>query len=158
KDGRDPGVWFFSLDASNSLAVWAARRFYSLPYWRADMELIRDADRIAYRSRRRRGGPPPLHLGVEVAAAARPPPPPGSLLFFLVERYFLYALRHDGTLVRGQVHHAPYPLRDARVVRIEESLIAAAGIAEVGSRSAPVVFSDGVDVDIFRLMPVGRGS
>src|SRR5262245_4268389 len=30
-DGK-PGVWFFSLDATNPLAVWAARRFFHLPY------------------------------------------------------------------------------------------------------------------------------
>jgi uncharacterized protein YqjF (DUF2071 family) len=27
-----PGVYFFSLDASNLAAVWTARRFYHLPY------------------------------------------------------------------------------------------------------------------------------
>jgi uncharacterized protein YqjF (DUF2071 family) len=33
-DGR-PGVWFLSLDATNSLAVFAARRWFDLPYHRA---------------------------------------------------------------------------------------------------------------------------
>ena len=28
-----PGVYFFSLDASNLLAVWAARAVYHLPYF-----------------------------------------------------------------------------------------------------------------------------
>ena len=31
-----PGVWFLSLDASNALAVWAARTFFHLPYLRAN--------------------------------------------------------------------------------------------------------------------------
>src|SRR5262249_49930986 len=52
--GRDPGVWFFSLDAANTPAVWAARRFYHLPYWRSDMGLRRDGSEVAYRSTRRR--------------------------------------------------------------------------------------------------------
>ena len=30
-DGERPGVWFLSLDARNSLAVWAARTFFHLP-------------------------------------------------------------------------------------------------------------------------------
>ena len=34
-----PGVWFFSLDATNALAVWAARTFFNLPYLRATMRL-----------------------------------------------------------------------------------------------------------------------
>src|SRR5436305_13113339 len=37
--GGKPGVYFFSLDASNLPAVWAARRFYHLPYFHAAMEV-----------------------------------------------------------------------------------------------------------------------
>src|SRR5215213_4847795 len=36
-DGRDPGVWFFSLDASSMIAVAAARAAYHLSYFEADM-------------------------------------------------------------------------------------------------------------------------
>src|SRR5262245_4554326 len=32
-----PGVWFFSLDAANPLAVRTARRFFHLPYFHAAM-------------------------------------------------------------------------------------------------------------------------
>ena len=32
-----PGVWFFSLDAANALAVLAARAAFHLPYFRARM-------------------------------------------------------------------------------------------------------------------------
>ena len=35
-DGR-PGVWFFSLEAANSLAVMVARRRWALNYFRATM-------------------------------------------------------------------------------------------------------------------------
>jgi uncharacterized protein len=34
-----PGVWFFSLDASNTLAVLGARAAIGLPYFRARMRL-----------------------------------------------------------------------------------------------------------------------
>src|SRR6266480_3350852 len=34
-----PGVWFFSLDAASALAVWGARNFYHLPYFKAEMGL-----------------------------------------------------------------------------------------------------------------------
>jgi uncharacterized protein YqjF (DUF2071 family) len=36
-DGK-PGIYFFSLDASNLSAVWGARMFYRLPYWQASMK------------------------------------------------------------------------------------------------------------------------
>src|SRR5690606_3907172 len=51
-----PGVWFLSLDASNSLAVWAARRFFHLPYHRADMALAWKSETCLYQSQRRQGG------------------------------------------------------------------------------------------------------
>jgi uncharacterized protein YqjF (DUF2071 family) len=33
-----PGVWFFSLDAASTLAVWGARALFRLPYFRAVFE------------------------------------------------------------------------------------------------------------------------
>ena len=40
--GRDPGVWFFSLDAANSVAVRLARGLFHLPYHRSRMFLERE--------------------------------------------------------------------------------------------------------------------
>ncbi len=40
--GRDPGVWFFSLDAANTIAVRLARGLFHLPYHRARMFLERE--------------------------------------------------------------------------------------------------------------------
>ena len=39
----DPGVWFFSLDAANRIAVSLARTLYHLPYYHARMFLEREA-------------------------------------------------------------------------------------------------------------------
>ena len=39
RDGRDPGVWFFSLDAASRLAVAGARLGYHLPYFHARISL-----------------------------------------------------------------------------------------------------------------------
>src|SRR5262245_46270387 len=47
-----PGVWFFSLDASNPLAVFGARRAFHLPYYNARMSLKREGDRVIYDSHR----------------------------------------------------------------------------------------------------------
>ena len=56
RDGK-PGVWFFSLDATNPLAVWAARRFFHLPYFRADIRIEASSDGVEYTARRRRAAP-----------------------------------------------------------------------------------------------------
>ena len=74
----------------------------------------------------------------------------GTLEHFLAERYLLYAQKRDGTLRRGQVHHAPYPLQSAELADHDESLLAAAGIERPAT--APLVhFASGVDVEIFGL-------
>src|SRR3954453_2487739 len=42
RGGRDPGVWFFSLDAANPIAVRLARKLFHLPYHDARMFLERE--------------------------------------------------------------------------------------------------------------------
>jgi hypothetical protein len=107
-DGK-PGVWFMSLDATNALAVWAARRFFHLPYFRAAMSVSPNGDGFKYSSRR---------PGAEFAASYKPvsavyQAAPGSLEHWLTERYCLYALAPDGSRWRTNVHHLPWPLQSA---------------------------------------------
>src|SRR6266566_2241106 len=47
-----PGVYFFSLDAANRAAVWAARRFYCLPYFHARMSVVARESWMTYEARR----------------------------------------------------------------------------------------------------------
>ena len=55
-NGRDPGVWFFNLEAANSIAVRLARRLFHLPYHYARMFLEHEAG-TAPTSRRRSSTP-----------------------------------------------------------------------------------------------------
>src|SRR5215470_11526964 len=57
-----PGVFFFSLDAANPVAVAAARRFFHLPYFRARMSCRPDGDGIRYASQRTHRGAPSAEL------------------------------------------------------------------------------------------------
>lgn len=108
------GVWFFSLDATNPLAVWAARRFFHLPYFKARMTVEPSADRIGYRSERAGGAPP-----ARFEASYQPTSPvyeaaPGTLEHWLTERYCLFAQSKNGQLTRTEVHHPPWPLQRAK--------------------------------------------
>jgi len=123
-DGK-PGVWFLSLDAANRLAVWAARRFFHLPYYLADMSLSEEADGIRYRSSRQ---------GAELLATYRPTSEPylartGSLEHWLTERYCLYAEAPDGSIWRNDVHHHPWPLQSAMASIERNTLSDAHGIS-----------------------------
>ena len=149
--GADPGVWFFSLDAASLLAVFAARVLWRLPYHHARMTLERSDAGVRYASERRRPGPLPGTCRVTCRplgepAAARP----GTLEHFLAERYLLYAIARDGSLRRGAVHHAPYPLQRAEITECDETLIAAAGLARPGG--TPIAHhASGVAVEVFAL-------
>lgn len=147
--GRDPGVWFFSLEAANRIACAVARRFFGLPYHEAEMSLEEESELRKYHSKRLRGGADveiEAELGPELPSAA-----PGTLEFFLVERYLLYSLK-GGKLFTGRVHHAPYPLREAHVLNLRESLCEANGV--IPHRYIHAIASDGVDVMVYGLCAI----
>jgi uncharacterized protein YqjF (DUF2071 family) len=123
--GEKPGVFFFSLDAANPLAVAVARTWYHLPYFRARMACRARGEAIDYVSRRTHGGAPPA----EFRASYRPvaparPAAPGSLEHWLAERYCLYAVDPRGALYRGEVHHRPWPLQAAEASFAVDTLAA----------------------------------
>ena len=120
--GDKPGVYFFSLDAANRPAVWAARRFYRLPYFQAEMNVEASKQQIFYRSQRRVGS-------AEFRGRYRPVSEiqlrqPGNLAHWLTERYCLYTVCR-GRVYRGEIHHIRWPLQDAEA-EIETNTMAAA--------------------------------
>ena len=133
--GDVPGVYFWSLDAANQIAVWSARAAYGLPYFHAAMSIKSLGEDFEYSSRR---------LGLKHARPAefhgryRPVAPPrrrepGPVEYFLTERYCLYTVR-EGQVARVYIHHLPWPLQDA-VAEIESNTMAqAAGITLPDSR------------------------
>jgi uncharacterized protein len=158
--GRDPGVWFFNLEAANSIAVRLARRLFHLPYHYARMFLEHEATTctdqsasILYAGTRRWPGPLPASYSVRATPAGPGhPSTPGTLAHFLVERYILFTYRH-GRLHQGRVHHTPYPLQSAEILSLDETLLAAPGIARPDI--TPLAhFSNGVNVDVFPLRAV----
>ncbi len=141
----EPGVFFFSLEASSWLAVPAARHGWGLPYHHARMSHARDGDRVRYRSARR-GARADLSLDATIGEALGPSPA-GTLEHFLLERYLLFAAR-PGRIDRGQVHHAPYPAQRATVRSVETTLLEAAGLPR--QEGEPLAhYAEGVDVLVF---------
>lgn len=118
-----PGVYFFSLDAGNLSAVWGARLFFRLPYWKARMEIKGGGTgKIQYSSKREHGPKPAAFRGSYEPAGRAFHAKPGSLQHFLCERYCLYAFNRK-RLYRGEIHHLPWPLQEARY-EIEENTMA----------------------------------
>ena len=147
-DGK-PGVWFFSLDATQPLAVRAARVTFHLPYLDARIELERDGDTIDYSSRR-------THLGggvAELRVRYRPIGPvttavSGSLESFLTDRYCLYAARGE-RIYRAEIDHARWPLQTAAADVDHCSMTTPLGI-ELGDEAPLAHYAESLDVVAWR--------
>ena len=155
-----PGVWFFSLDATNALAVWAARTFFYLPYFRAKLSLERPApEHLRYTGHRVHNGAPEAQFSANWELGhALPPVEPGSLDFFLTERYCLYAAGGQGPgrgekLYHGRINHKPWPLREAKLLAYESDLLAGHGLPT--PTGAPLLHAGGpLHVDLWALQRV----
>ena len=111
--GGRAGVYFFSLDAANWLAVLTARAKFHLPYFWARMELEHEGATIRYRSRRWLG--PPARFEASYQPSGEPySSQPGSLEHWLTERYCLYTTDGAGVVYRGEIQHPPWPLQAAQ--------------------------------------------
>jgi hypothetical protein len=57
---------------------------------------------------------------------------PGSLEHFLTERYCLYTPGPRGEIMRGEIHHAPWPLQPAEAALERNTMTAGLGVALPG--------------------------
>jgi uncharacterized protein YqjF (DUF2071 family) len=158
-DRSIPGVWFYSLDANQWLAVQAARMLFSLPYFYAHMhkEVNRETTEIVYSSRRYGVDRsltthfryrPILERSIQIAE-------PETLEFFLIERYILFTYSNwSKKLFRARVHHAPYPLIDVEVDHNDRNMFSLDGLSRPSGTYDHAIMSPGVDVAVFGVEPV----
>jgi uncharacterized protein YqjF (DUF2071 family) len=146
------GVYFFSLDATNPIAVRVARTLFHLPYFTADMDVNDGAQgAVTYESRRtdRRGA------AAQFVATYRPltrpePPRAGTLESFLTERYCLFTVDRRGRVFSADIHHPPWPLQAAEA-EIETNSMAAASGLELPPEKPLLHFSNRQDMVAWRL-------
>jgi uncharacterized protein YqjF (DUF2071 family) len=123
-----PGVWFFSLDAANALAVTAARRWFHLPYFRARMSCCDAGQATAYASERTHRGAPAAAFDASYKPVGEPfTAAPVTLEYFLTARYCLYAA-YKGTTFRGEIDHPAWQLQKAEAEVAQNTMAAASGI------------------------------
>jgi uncharacterized protein YqjF (DUF2071 family) len=122
-NGGKPGVYFFSLDAGNPIAVALARSLFHLPYFNATMKCVKRGDTIHYSSHRTHHNAP----SADYVARYRPVAPveyvpKRTIAHWLTERYSLYTSFHN-RLYRGEIHHKQWPLQVAEL-EIEQDTMA----------------------------------
>jgi len=147
-----PGIFFLSLEAESRLAVWAARKFWGLPYFHARMKMSNEeGNEMAFESSR--SSSQAVHrvryrIDEELGDSQ-----PESLEFFFLERYLLFC-EYGGRIFSGQVSHIPYPAQKARILEIEDTVIGSHGLEVSSPMPSFSHYAKGVDVDVFSLKPI----
>lgn len=138
------GLWFFSLDVPQVLAIILARVAFGLPYAWSEMSLEERGSRIEYTAQRRR---PQRGLRssviVTTGVGQRVVDP---LALFLTARYRLYASGPLG-LYSISVEHQRWPLEEITVDEIDDGLLTSSGIRVSGTPDHACA-SPGVDVRV----------
>lgn len=148
EQGR-PGVWFYSLDCDQPLAVWTARTLFHLPYQHARMQAPISDGWIDYTCLRR-GEATESRFRYQLANETHHADP-GSLEFFLAERYLLFSQTPQG-IHCGQVNHVPYPLAEAKLETWDIEPLKQAGFADPNRPPDHLIGSPGVDVRVYPLI------
>ena len=144
---NEPGVFFFSLDASSLIAVKIARWIWHLPYFHSGMTFSNEKSTLEYSLKRDNN----IQSNIKIKVGQPiPPSQPDSLEYFLLERYLLFT-QLRGRILRGQVHHVPYPARSASLIDFEDQLLEVNGFTGLNTSPDLIHFSTGVDVEIYSL-------
>ncbi len=145
RDGK-PGVWFFSLDVPKVHAVWGARTFFHLPYFKAKMSVDREENWIHYRHQHT-----DRSLDIRYRGGKDVEAPDGSFAKWATERYCLYCQSPKGRIYRGEIHHAPWPLQRAEVDLVNESMFTP---FPTGATHPDLLFSKELHVVVYPLEPL----
>jgi uncharacterized protein YqjF (DUF2071 family) len=137
KHAGNSGVYFLSIDASNAIAVWMARSFFHMPYFRAQINSAVEADRLRFESMRTHQGARKARLHCEwVPGKPLQASHPGDLTYFLTERYHLYTT-YRSRAYENQVWHEPWRFKNARITELETNMFEAAGLGS--TQGEPIV-------------------
>lgn len=152
-----PGVWFYSLDCNQWLAVKIARTFFHLNYYFSRMFAATDpaTNAVTYSLSRGRDSSYAETRYCYRPVGAEHVAQPGTLEFFLIERYLLFSRKdRQSSLFTGRVYHRPYQLREVEVTEWSGDPISLAGIEAPHREPEHRIYSPGVDVEIFKLEPL----
>src|SRR5699024_1170660 len=118
KDGI-PGVYFFSMDAANFLAVMGAKTA-GLPYFQAKAKLRKRGKKFYFKSTRKKEKKEACQVAYQ-PAGKQCYTEKGTLDYWLMERYALWSVKHD-SLIRGDIHHKQWRVQHADVTLEKQTI------------------------------------
>lgn len=156
KYGR-PGVWFFTLDCNQWLAVNLARKLFHLPYNHAKMTFLFKDKEVHYTSQRQ---------GDDIEQVFKYPDQPnapniaqiGSLEFFLLERYRLFSKRNNGEIYQGLVSHQPYKFEKITISQYSTQLFSLCDFPPPETPPVSSIIANNVSVNIHPLKKLESSS
>jgi len=144
------GVYFHSLDVPFTAPTAVARLGFRLPYCTSTMRIGRKDTRLAYAAHRRWPRPDrSSSVRSRVVAEVGEPIPEermGPLDVALHAQWALYTDRPNGGLLRVDVHHPAWTLREARLHVLQDDLVETAGYRLGGRAPTQVRAADGLEV------------
>ncbi|TYR80841.1 DUF2071 domain-containing protein [Priestia megaterium] len=116
------GVYFFSLDANSPTGVCIARRFFHLPYLRANIHIKKQQNHTSFESIR-------IHKGFQQETIKMNYEPisqeykaaEGTLSYWLTERYNLFTVYKENVF-QGRLYHKQWSLKDGSCYIEEDTL------------------------------------
>jgi uncharacterized protein YqjF (DUF2071 family) len=150
-DAGRRGVCFLSLDATRLVPVLVARAL-GVPYQWSRMAVTDTGDEHAYGCRRRWPGPRGVTSRLVVRSGARIDTP-SELERFVTARWGLHLSGRAGAAYWPN-EHPEWPLHRAELVRIDDGLVAAAGVPRPEGPPSSVLWSPGVRVRFGPKRPV----
>lgn len=145
-----PGLYFYSLDCDQPIAVESARRLLHLNYEHAAMRASSDAHGTIDFESQRVGVTAKDRFRYQDLGPADVEPQPGSLEFFLVERYRLFASDGSGEQLSSiRVGHRPYRLRVPVVLEWTAEVLKLAGFDIDGRSPDHVRAAEPMNVEVF---------
>ena len=130
------GVVFRTLEAQHLLPVLGARAAFGLPYRWARMEARADGADVMYASARR--GRTDAATRIRLTVGDRPVDTP--LARFLTARWGFHQ-HHLGRTIWAANTHEPWPLVEARLDRLDDTLLAASGFPGLAGREPDSVLA-----------------
>jgi uncharacterized protein len=140
-DGR--GIWFFSLDIARLPAVVVGRTAFRLPYMWSRLSVNGTAGHMRYRGQRKWAGGFASYDIEVLPTRSIDEVEIGRFDNFLTARWLLFTFygTHPASV---SAEHPPWPLWRAEPIRVEQTLLAAAGLPAPRDGDPVLHFSPGV--------------
>ena len=118
-----PGIFFMSLDVGDWASCTIAKRWYRLPYKKADISSRKEGQTFHCQSVRKGTKNPPIPFQVKYTPLSEVYfPKEGTLDHWLTERYCLFSSNNGGNIFCGEIHHRPWPLQKVKAEIIRNTL------------------------------------